>query len=115
MRKLFTTQEFFAGGRTRDGLDWALHKGTFVHVARGVFADGPEPPTRLESAIGSVFGTPRTARALAAAAIHDLDGLTLSAPSCGVLARQCWLGQPSGNTACGAPTACRPWLTLLPY
>jgi hypothetical protein len=80
LRKLFTTETYIAAGRTRHELDWALHANRIVKVRRRVFAYGPEPPTRLESAVGSVFGTDRTARALVAGAIHELDGLDLGPP-----------------------------------
>jgi hypothetical protein len=80
MRKLFTTGDYLSQGHTRDELDWALKKGTFVRIAHGVFTDGPAPPTRLEAAVGSVLGTERTARAVVAGVIHDLDGLGLGPP-----------------------------------
>ena len=80
MRKLFTRQEFLNAGRTRSELAWALQTHAVTRISHGVFADGPEPPTRFEAAVGSVYGTDRTARALIAATIHELDGLGVGLP-----------------------------------
>jgi hypothetical protein len=92
MRKLFTTHEYLEQGRTRSELDWALHKGTLVSVGHGVLAKGPDAATRLESAVASVYGTDRTARALVAATIHDLDGLGLGAPELRRVRSPMWAG-----------------------
>lgn len=79
-RKLFRPGEFYAQGGTKSGLDWGMSTSTYVRVAHGVYAPGPEPPTRLEVAIGQVYGSDRVADQLVAATLHDLGGIPWRLP-----------------------------------
>src|SRR5207253_11362033 len=80
VRSPCTPHPYRAAGQPRAHLDWEVHTGAIVRVAPRVYANGPEPPSRLEAAVGTVFGTDRVARGLVAAAIHEFDGLDLAAP-----------------------------------
>lgn len=74
MRRLFTTAEVQA---TRHGLAWAVEKRRVVSVGRGVYAVGPEPPTRLDVARAAVLRSGGEARGHLAGVLHGLDSVRL--------------------------------------
>jgi len=74
VRRLFTTA---GSGLSIDALKWGARAGRWVRVQRGVYADGPEPPTPLDRARGSVLASSGEARGCLAGVLHDLDGIVL--------------------------------------
>lgn len=66
--------------KTDERVETLVRNGMYTKVGYGNYAEGPEPPTRLETAIGSVYGTSRTARGLHAGVILGLDGMPLVLP-----------------------------------
>lgn len=50
MRHLFTTREALAMGLTPSRLRWGESSGRWRTVIRGVYGEGPEPPTALDRA-----------------------------------------------------------------
>ena len=77
MRRLFTTDEARRCGLSSDALRWGDRVGRWRRIERGVYGDGPEPPTRLDQARARVMATDAVASGSLAAVLHGLDGVTL--------------------------------------
>ena len=75
MRRLFTTAEFIARGRTEKDLRWGVRKGKWVRAAHGVYAVGPEPVDALTAAVARVKAADSFASGLLAGTMHDLDAV----------------------------------------
>jgi len=75
MRRLFTTAEFLATGRSERQLHWCVKQGRCVRAAHGVYADGGEPVDALTAAIARVIAADSFAAGLLAGRLHDLDGI----------------------------------------
>lgn len=72
MRRLFTTAE---SGLTSSTLKWGVRAGQWVRVQRGVYAEGPEPPTQLDRERARALSS--CARGALAGVLHRLDGVEL--------------------------------------
>lgn len=74
MRRLFTAAET---GLTNDALRWGVQAGRCVRVQRGVYAEGPEPPTAMDRARARVLAAASPARGALAGVLLGLDGVVL--------------------------------------
>ncbi len=74
-RKLFTTREFLALGRTRAELRWGLKVGRWVHASHGVFAEGADPLDPMTAAIARLVASGEVATGLVAGAVYGLDAV----------------------------------------
>ena len=74
MRRLFTSAD---SGLTSNALRWGERIGRWVRVQRGVYADGPEPPTPLDRERAQVLATGATARGALAGVLLGLDSVEL--------------------------------------
>lgn len=74
MRRLFTTAD---AGVSADALKWGVRTGAWVRVVRGVYAGGPEPPSRLDVERAHVLAARTTARGALACVLLELDGAVL--------------------------------------
>ena len=80
MRRPETTAQLIARGITQSALRWRIRKGLFHGVGRGVYIEGPEPPTPVERALGVVVATNGIACESLAATLYELDAIRLYAP-----------------------------------
>lgn len=87
MRTFFMTADALARGVTPAQLRWGERTGRWRRVDRGVYALGPEPPTRLDRAVATVLGTGGVACGTLAGVLHGLDGVRLGPPPHVTLAR----------------------------
>ena len=74
MRRLFTSAE---SGKSSHALKWAVHAGAAVRVRRGVYAEGPEPPTALDRERAQVLAADGEARGALAGVLLGLDSVAL--------------------------------------
>jgi len=74
VRRLFTTTE---SGLTEDALRWAQSKGRCRRVQRGVYADGPDDPTRLDRERAKVMASGSPARGALAGVLFGWDSVVL--------------------------------------
>jgi hypothetical protein len=74
VRRLFTAAE---SGLTSNALRWRADTGAAVRVQRGVYADGPEPPTLLDRQRAAVLAARGTARGALAGVLLELDSVQL--------------------------------------
>ena len=74
MRRLFTSAE---SGLTSNALRWGERIGRWVRVQRGVYADGPEPPTSFDRERAQVLAADGTARGALAGVLLGLDSVQL--------------------------------------
>lgn len=74
MRRLFTSAE---SGLTSNALRWGARIGRWVRVQRGVYADGPEPPTSFDRERAQVLAADGTARGALAGVLLGLDSVQL--------------------------------------
>ena len=74
MRRLFTTAE---AGITADALKWGVRTGAWVRVVRGVYADGPEPPSRFDVEGARVLAARSVARGALGGVLLGLDSVRL--------------------------------------
>jgi len=58
-------------------LKWGETHGRWRRVRRGVYADGPDDPSRLDEALAYVIATGQVASGALAAVLHGLDGVEL--------------------------------------
>jgi hypothetical protein len=72
MRRLFTSE---SSGLTSSQLKWGVRAGHWVRVQQAVYADGPEPPTKLDRERAKAMSS--CARGALAGVLHQLDGVTL--------------------------------------
>jgi very-short-patch-repair endonuclease len=80
MRHLFTTDQAFQAGITESSLRWSLRSGRVQRVLRGVYVNGPQPPTWLERAQALVLASNGVACGSLAGILHGLDGVRLHRP-----------------------------------
>lgn len=74
MRRVFTAHEV---NLTRETLRWGERKGRWRRIDRGVYLEGPEPPTPFDLARGRVLAGKTVARGTLAGMLHGLDSVTL--------------------------------------
>jgi len=84
VRRMYTTRELHRLGLSKDAIGWAVRKGRLSPVIRGVFGEGPLPPTALEKAVAVVVATNGTASGPVAAALLQIDGVDVTAPDVSV-------------------------------
>ncbi len=83
-RKLFTTREWLASGKTKAALYWAERAKRVVRVDHGVFAEGSEPADPLTMALARLIASQTMATGAVAGALYGLDAVdnaTLVPPS----------------------------------
>ncbi len=74
MRHLFTTED---SGETSAALRWGERKGKWRRVQRGVYAMGPEEPSKLDRQRARVLASGGVASGALAGVLHGLDGVVL--------------------------------------
>ncbi|HEX4906546.1 MAG TPA: DUF559 domain-containing protein [Acidimicrobiales bacterium] len=74
MRRLFTAAE---SGLTSNALRWGEQTGRWVRVQKGVYADGPEPPSPLDRERARVLAAEEAARGGLAGVLLGLDSVEL--------------------------------------
>jgi hypothetical protein len=74
MRRVF---DFVDAGLTNGEAAWAVKTGELTRVQRGVYAEGPEPPTALDRARAKVVASKREARGGLAGVLLGLDSVVL--------------------------------------
>lgn len=77
MRRLFTAAAANAAGISEDALRWGVRTGSWTRVVRGVYADGPEPPTAFDRERAQVLARQTVARGGLAGMLLGLDAVTL--------------------------------------
>ena len=80
MRRLRTVDELRAAGWSRSALRVAVDQGRWTRVARGVYAEGPMPPTPLDVARAEVLAAGGIAGGTLAGVLLGLDGVDLRGP-----------------------------------
>ena len=74
MRRICRTEDI---GLTRSALRWAERNGHWQRLERGVWAQGPDEPTRLDRARAAVLATGGVASHHLAGVLHGLDSVDL--------------------------------------
>jgi hypothetical protein len=74
---LFTSEEARSSGLSDGALQWGARSGRWRRIERGVYAEGPEPPSALDAARARVIAARAIARGRLAGVLHSLDGVTL--------------------------------------
>src|SRR5688572_565050 len=74
-RKLFTTREFLASGRSRHELYWLAHKQKIVSVERGVWAPAEMGIEPLDRAVARTLASRQVATGLVGGALYGLDAI----------------------------------------
>jgi hypothetical protein len=74
MRRLFTAA---SSGMSRSALAWGVRTGQWTRVQRGVYAEGPEPPTQLDIERAAVLASGRPARGALAGVLLGFDAVRL--------------------------------------
>ncbi len=74
-RRLFTPAQFIAEGRTRGELRWLEDRDAVTRVVRGVYAEGPQPPSAFDKALANMMRNETPAWGLVAARFHRLDAV----------------------------------------
>jgi hypothetical protein len=80
MRIVFTTATAYQRGLTPAMLLTGERNSRWRKVEKGVWVEGPAPPSRFDRAVGAVLRTGGVASGGLAARLHDLDSVTLGAP-----------------------------------
>jgi len=75
MRRLVTTEELHQRGLTRAEIRWALRTGRWHRVVRGLYLEGPDPPSSFERAVASVRVADGVASGTMAGALARLDSV----------------------------------------
>lgn len=77
MRRLFTTADALAAGMTEDALAWGVRRGWWVRIVRGVYGEGPEPPSALDRERAVVLARHTVARGALGGVLLGLDSVFL--------------------------------------
>ena len=77
MRQLFTTKDALERGVTPRAVRWGVQSGRWCRVERGVYAEGPEPPSALDRARARVLASGGVSRGNLAGVLHKLDSVQL--------------------------------------
>lgn len=77
MRPLFTTQDASEVDLSQHALDWGARSGRLVRVVRGVYLDGPGPPTALDRERALVLARSTVARGALGGVLLGLDAVEL--------------------------------------
>lgn len=77
MRRLFTTADAAAVDISMHGLKWGVRAGWWVRIVRGVYGEGPEPPSRLDVERAAVLARRTVARGGLGAVLLELDSARL--------------------------------------
>jgi hypothetical protein len=77
VRRLFTAAAAAADGITSAALRWGEKTGRWRRIERGVYGDGPEPPTPLDRGRARVLATGGAARGNLAGVLHGFDAVEL--------------------------------------
>jgi hypothetical protein len=64
-------------GLTMSALRWGEQHGQWTRIQRGVYGDGPAPPSQLDRERASVLGADDVARGALAGVLHQLDAVEL--------------------------------------
>jgi very-short-patch-repair endonuclease len=80
MRLPLTRQSLLARGMTPATIRWALQTGELLKLAPGTYLVGPEPPTQLEVAVGTVARTGGVASHHLAGVLLNFDSVWLRTP-----------------------------------
>lgn len=80
MRRLWTVDELRDEGWSRSALRVAVAAGRWTRVVRGVYAEGPIPPSALDAARAAVLAAGGIAGGTLAGVLHGLDGVDLRGP-----------------------------------
>jgi hypothetical protein len=78
-RRLFTTAQFYADGGTRSQLRTGVRRRAITPVDYGVYADGPEPPSRFERALARMLASNTPAWGTVAGVLHGFDSVAVTA------------------------------------
>lgn len=78
MRRLFTIGEARAEGMTEAALRWGERRGAWTRIVRGIYGEGPQPPTPLDNARAKVLRKDAVARGSLAGVLHELDSVLLT-------------------------------------
>jgi very-short-patch-repair endonuclease len=84
VRRMFTAADATKAGVSRHTLAWGIRTGVYSRVHRGVYAEGFEPPTPLESALALSIATGGVVSGVAAGQLHGLDSMHLKPHYCTV-------------------------------
>ncbi len=80
MRELRTVEAVLGSGVTRSRIAWAIKKGRWTHITRGVLGRGHEPPSRLDVARAKALITDGVAVGTLSAVLRQFDGVELGSP-----------------------------------
>ncbi|MDQ6910586.1 MAG: endonuclease domain-containing protein [Actinomycetota bacterium] len=75
---MFTTAEALDGGLTMAELRWGEQTGRWRRIEKGAYADGPDDPTAIDRALGSVLLTGGVASGHLAGVLLGLDSVHFS-------------------------------------
>jgi hypothetical protein len=76
-RRLFTTQDAYTMGLTHSALKHGVARVALQRVHRNIYLEGTDPPTPLESAIGTVVAVNGVASGTLAGLLYELDSVVL--------------------------------------
>jgi hypothetical protein len=77
VRRLFTTADAYAAGKTHEALTWDASRGACRRIVRGVYGEGPEPPSRLDRARARVLASRNPASGALAGVLLGFDSVRL--------------------------------------
>src|SRR5687767_13960351 len=77
MRRLFTVADVRFEEMSEDALRWSVRMGAYRRVVRGVYAEGPEPPSALDRERAKVVAADGVACGGLAGVLHGLDAAEL--------------------------------------
>jgi very-short-patch-repair endonuclease len=77
MRRLFTTADAASVDVTMHALKWGIEAGWWVRIVRGVYGEGPEPPTALDRERAIVLARATVARGGLGGVLLGLDSVRL--------------------------------------
>nr|MDQ6911156.1 type IV toxin-antitoxin system AbiEi family antitoxin domain-containing protein [Actinomycetota bacterium] len=80
MRPVFTTAMARERGLTPAMLMTGARRGEWRRIEKGIWVEGPHPPSRFDRAVGAVVRSGGVASGGLAGVLHDLDSVTLGAP-----------------------------------
>lgn len=79
-RRVFTSAEAHALGLTRAALRWGEAQGRWTKIERRIYADGPEPISPYDRAIGAVAASGGVASGMVAGWLLGLDAVDVCGP-----------------------------------
>jgi|GEM_PF-2272681 len=76
-RRPFTTQDAYSRGVTHAALKHGLSQGRIQRVLRGIYIEGADPVTPVETALAALVATSGVASGALAGVLHGLDSVRL--------------------------------------